>query len=845
MDSQFYFNLKKAKIFTAVKWGKTPVFRFAKLIRRLFFALFFFFLVALFYRSFPERFLALSLITLSSAITFWLLEIFFKTKLRRPSVSELRPLGSASELKKPRLPDYKEGVNLAEFLSLGAANACWEAIKFSRKKKLAEISSEALLYFALKDGKEINFIFTRALLYLKGIKKDLKICLDKLRGDPSARSGEEIFSLDFQKVILLAFQAAKDRGGERIGVGDLISAFSEIDITFKKYLVAVNLKNQDIKNLNWWLQSLKEDIEERKKFWEWKNLIKQGSLAKNWTAGYTLNLDKFSLDLSDMVKRQGFPETIGHQKEIQAIERILSRREKNNVLMVGESGSGRKSIIQAIAKRSVLGESLKEVNYKRVVQLDLASLTNQGAPESLLNAIFNEVATAGNIILVIDEFHNFLNISGVILPYLALPNFPVIAITTFEGLHRNIEQNSSILDLFEKVEVAEISERETLLLLENLSLILERRYRIFISYSSLREIVRLSDKYLPSQTNPEKVIKLLDEIIVYASQKKARILLPEDVFKIVSEKTQIPVGEIETKEKEVLLNLENLIHQRIINQEEAVREVSSALRRARAEVSIRKGTIGSFLFLGPTGVGKTETAKALATIYFGSENKMIRLDMSEFQDIADIPRLIGSPGQEGLLTTKIREAPFSLILLDEIEKAHPNILNLFLQVLDEGQLTDGLGRKTDFKNSIIIATSNAGYQIILEALKENTVWDQVKAKLLDFVFEKAIFRPEFINRFDSVVVFGPLSKNNLLGVAELLLKKLKKNLAEKEIEFVITPELKAKIVELGYDPTFGARQMQRVIQDKIGNVLATAILSDQIKRGSKVEIDPETFQIKQ
>jgi ATP-dependent Clp protease ATP-binding subunit ClpA len=261
-------------------------------------------------------------------------------------------------------------------------------------------------------------------------------------------------------------------------------------------------------------------------------------------------------------------------------------------------------------------------------------------------------------------------------------------------------------------------------------------------------------------------------------------------------------------------------------------------------VSIRKGTIGSFLFMGPTGVGKTETAKAVTAIYFGSEDKMIRLDMSEFQDVVDIPRLIGSPGQEGLLTTKIREAPFSLILLDEIEKAHPNILNLFLQVLDEGQLTDGLGRKTDFKNSIIIATSNAGYQIILEALKENTPWDQVKSKLLNFVFEKAIFRPEFINRFDAVVVFGPLSRENLLGVANLLLGKLKKNLAEKEIELVVTEDLKAKIADLGYDPTFGARSMQRVIQDKIGNVLATAILSGKIKRGGRIEIDPETFQIK-
>jgi len=293
-----------------------------------------------------------------------------------------------------------------------------------------------------------------------------------------------------------------------------------------------------------------------------------------------------------------------------------------------------------------------------------------------------------------------------------------------------------------------------------------------------------------------------------------------------------------------LLNLEELIHQRLINQEEAVKEVSSALRRARAEISLRKGLIGSFLFLGPTGVGKTETAKALAQIYFGAEDRMIRLDMSEFQNTEDVTRLIGSVKEEGLLTTRVRERPFSLILLDEIEKAHQNILNLFLQVLDEGHLTDGLGRKVDFKNTMVIATSNAGYQIILEAIKENSEWLKVKEKLLNFIFEKGIFRPEFINRFDGVVVFGPLSKENLLGVAELQLKKLKKSLAEKEIELIISQLLKEKIVELGYDPTFGARFMQRVIQDKISNVLATAILSGQLKRGDKVEINPEDFSLK-
>jgi ATP-dependent Clp protease ATP-binding subunit ClpA len=254
--------------------------------------------------------------------------------------------------------------------------------------------------------------------------------------------------------------------------------------------------------------------------------------------------------------------------------------------------------------------------------------------------------------------------------------------------------------------------------------------------------------------------------------------------------------------------------------------------------------MGTFLFLGPTGVGKTETAKALAAIYFNSEEKMIRLDMSEFQAISDIARLIGSPGEEGLLTTKVKENPFSLVLLDEIEKAHPNILNLFLQVLDEGNLTDGLGNKINFKNSIIIATSNAGYQIILEAIKDKSEWSTVKQKLLDYLFKEGIFRPEFINRFDAMVVFKPLSRENILKVAELMLKKIEESLKEKNIDFIVTPALKQKIAELGYDPTFGARQMKRVIQDKIEDVLATAILSGEIKRKDMIEIDANTFQIR-
>jgi len=839
------FNLETAAIYQAVRWRGW--FKLAKplqkvcLIGFIIFSLIFLygFLADAFTKPTLSLLLGFSIIFLSFTVGLWIKLLFFNTKLKKPRLR--RDSGLQAKLLEEAISN-PERFNLAEFLSYEVAKAVWEA----------KNSSTHFFYYLLRDNPELNFVFNRALLSLKDIKKILKQYLKKIPNETTEPSPE------FQAIILDSLKIAERKGHLRVEVGDMLTALSKYDLIFRKILIDANLKVQDIENLSWWLEFLEEKTAERKKFWEWKNLIKKGSLAKEWTAGYTITLDRFSMDLSEMVKKQGFPETVGHQKEISAMERILSRREsKNNVLIVGESGSGRKSMIQALTIKSVLGESLPEINYKRVAQLDLPALISQVKSQeeiaSILDTIFKEVITAGNIILVIDEFHNFVgeisragtfDISGVISPYLPLLSFQIVAITTFEGLHKNIEQNSSILSLFEKVEVSEISERETLLLLENLALNLEVKYKKFISYPALRDIINYCLKYITSAPFPEKAMNLLDEVMVYLTQTKDRILLPKHVAKIVSEKTQIPVGEVEAKEKEILLNLETVLHRKIINQEEAVKEVSAALRRARADLTIRKGPMGCFLFLGPTGVGKTETSKALAEIYFGSENRMIRLDMSEFQNVTDTPRLLGSPEEEGLFTTQVRERPFSLILLDEIEKAHPNILNLFLQVLDEGHLTDGLGRKVDFKNSIIIATSNAGYQVILEALKKDKAMPEIKDELLDFLFKEGIFRPEFINRFDAVIVFKSLTKENLLDIAELLLQKLKKNLKEKEIEFVITQPLKEKIMELGYRPVFGAREMRRVIQDKIENVLAQGFLSGQLKRGDKVEIDPAEFKLK-
>ncbi|KPJ56041.1 hypothetical protein AMJ49_05840 [Parcubacteria bacterium DG_74_2] len=852
MASNFYFDLKEVPIFQTVRWGKHPIFVSAGFLKKIFLFLFIFSFFLSFLTFFNDFFLGLSLVFLSLGLWFLIIEAFFNLRLSQPELK--------IKLEKVALKPGKN--NLAEFLTFQTAKAAWKAIKWAKRKKSLEINSTAFFYFLVLDNEKLNFIFSRAIIDVQKVKKILKEYLKKdfikVSFIEKFKPRKEIYSDDFQETIFESLKIAQKKEHQRIEIGDLIIALSKTNPLFREILLNSELKSEDIENLVDWQERIEKKLVQRQRFWDLENLNKKGSFAKDWSAGYTITLDKYSFDWSGAVIREGFGEIIGHKKEISELERILSRLEINNALLVGKPGSGRKSIVQSLAKKSFLGQSLPQLNYKRIVELDLPSLLSQidsfEEVEFTLNKIFEEVISAGNIILIVDEFHNYIggkmrpgiiDISGILSSFLRLPQLQIIAITTFDGLHKNIEKDSSLIGLFEKVEVLETSEKETILILENLIPFLEKKYNRFVTYPALRNIVSYSNRYLFDAPFPKKAVDLLDEIMVYASSQKGKhLVFKKDVAEILSAKTEVPIGEIETKERNILLNLENLLHKRIINQETAVKEVSSALRRARVEISQRKKPMGTFLFLGPTGVGKTETSKALAETYFNSESRMIRLDMSEFQDIKDIPRLIGSTEQEGILTTKVKEDPFSLILLDEIEKAHPNILNLFLQILDEGYITDGLGRKVIFSNSIIIATSNAGAEVIWKDIRLDKKMDIIKEELLSLLFEKNIFRPEFINRFDAVVIFRPLTKENLLDIAELMLEKIKNNLKkEKEIDFIITDELKERIVDLGYSPTFGAREMRRVIADRVENLLAISFLKREIKRGDKISIDPKTFEI--
>src|SRR3989344_3136916 len=870
MDTPFNFNIKNTLPLALHKQWSFPLFKYAGLISQLFLYLFTASLalgiLSIFGLVREDTAVRVCAFLLLGCLVFF--EIFLSVRLKITKAETPVPLARA-------LANPKK-YNLAEFLTLPVAGIIEKTIKKSNKKKTPGPSSGLLLYTLLLESKECQVLIFRLGLDVKKLQAELKNYLEKQQYDEEFNIS---ISDDFKKAVLAAANAAAVWQGDHIGERELFLGLAAHDEFFKKVLSDHDLKLQDVENLTAWQGALEKKIAKNNEVWSRENLATLGSLGRDFASGFTVTLDAFSVDWRKVVSRDIFQEIVGHTKEVEEVEMALIESHDGNALIVGEHGVGRKSIVHALARRCWLGTGVAELKGKRVVELNMVALVSQiqgqEALEQTLDQILKEVLAAGNVILVVDQIDQFIgqqapgiaqtNVSAMLGKYLAMPGFHFVGVTSFEDLHRHLEQNPSFLEMFKKIEVEEVSEFETIIILQNLVPALEKKHHILITYPAIREIINLTARYFPSTPFPKKAIDVLEESAVHLANLKdfslgnrqLKLLAPTHVAKIISEKTKIPVGKMEFKEKSVLLDLENLIHQRIVNQEEAVKEIAIALRRSRSGLGSKKRPMGVFLFLGPTGVGKTETAKALAQIYFGQmaghidqkpqdqgAEKMIRLDMSEFQSVPDIVRLIGGvvPVEEqGLLTTPVRENPFSLVLLDEIEKAHPNILNLFLQVFDEGSITDGQGRKVVFTDTIIICTSNAGAELIFSQTEAGKTIE--KDVILDTLFSQGVFKPEFVNRFDATVFFHPLTKDNLIDIAKLHLLGLQKNLKEKEIDFTITDTLKEKLVELSYRPEFGARQMRRVIQDKLESVIAEALLAGTITKGDVIEIHPDDFSI--
>ncbi|NOY35656.1 MAG: ATP-dependent Clp protease ATP-binding subunit [bacterium] len=614
------------------------------------------------------------------------------------------------------------------------------------------------------------------------------------------------------------------------------------------FLKEKKIKREDFETALIWEISRQKEAYTKKRFWLEENLFAYGGLAGDLSYGYAPLLERYTEKINAL---SDYERLIGHREELAILERILSKDKQSNALVVGEPGVGKMSLIQKFARMSKYGQTLQNLSRKRVCLLDLnramAGIADSAQMEERLIKIFAQARAAGNIILAINDFHNFVDsgaeggglgkkdISQIITPFLEGEGLQFIAVTTYKGLHEHLEKRPELMGLFEKIEVKEPDKKTTERICQDSAREVESRIKTRITVQAIREIVEKADLYITDAPFPEKALDLLEETAIYtAVQTSDYFVRPEYVDAVISQKTEIPIGRLEEEEKEKLANLEDILHKRIINQNGAINDIASAMRRARLGIGEKKRPIGSFLFMGPTGVGKTETAKALAEIYFGSEKRMNRFDMSEFQGMGAIEKMIGSKekGSGGLLTTAVKENPFALLLLDEIEKADYGVLNLFLQVLDEGWLTDAIGKKINFRNQIIIATSNAGAELIRTSIGEGGSVDdeELRKQLLDDILKRGVFRPEFLNRFDGTVIFKPLSRENLFKIAELMLNGLKKRLAKQDIIFNFDDSLCLKIAELGYDPANGARPMRRVIQKKVEDLIAKKMLTGEIKK---------------
>ncbi|TSA46305.1 ATP-dependent Clp protease ATP-binding subunit [bacterium] len=580
-------------------------------------------------------------------------------------------------------------------------------------------------------------------------------------------------------------------------------------------------------------------------------LLRHRVMNRAWTARPTPTLDQFSTDLTDLAREEKIGFLIGHEKEFAQLMQIVSRPGKPNAILVGDPGSGKSSMIAHLAFRMVKDEVPPVLFDKRLVSLGISRLVSNATPDVLsgrLQKITNEILSAGNIILFIPNMHDLfrtaeakaMNAIDVVLPVIKDNGIPVIGESYSREFKQFIEPRSDFLEQFEVLRVEEISEEEAVRFLTYESLILENQYGIFITYRAIREAVILAHRYLHNKPLPGSATDLLKMALTEASDAKKKTVDADMVAAVAEKLTRIPIQKAGQPEVKKLLNMENSIHEKFINQDAAVRSVARALREYRSGLTRRGGPIASFLFVGPTGVGKTELAKTLAKIQFGSKEAMQRFDMSEYQDKTSTFRLIGNPdgSRTGALTDAVLLKPYTLILLDEFEKANPDILNLFLQVLDDGRLTDSLSRTISFENTIIIATSNAHSEFIKTETEKGRpgeeIADDLKKKLTDY------FKPELINRFSDVMVFRNLDKGEIALVTQMLMKDLAGLLMDTNgIALSWDDAVANKLADLGYSPVFGARPLRQVIADHIRSVLAEKILKQEIKRGDKVQLNLE------
>ena len=793
------------------------------------------------------------------------------------------------------------------------------ANRLSRSSGCNYVGTEHILAGLLKEGTGV------AAEVLTANNVELEALLKLI--DELVAAGEEVtvadrdgYSPRTQMVLDRAREMADRFDSERIGTEHLLLAIiKEGDCAASRLLNTMGANPQklfvDI------LAAMGEDPA------QYREEIQRG---RNEEATLTPTLDQYSRDLTAMARAGRLDPVIGREKETERVIQILCRRGKNNPCLIGEPGVGKTAIVEGIAQSLVNGNVPDIVADKRLVSLDMSGLVAKskyrGEFEDRIKKVINEVETAGNVMLFIDELHTIigaggaegaLDASNILKPALARGDVQVIGATTIEEYRKYIEKDAALERRFQPVQVEEPTEEESIEILKGLRKLYEKHHHVQITDEGVEASVRLSARYVNDRFLPDKAIDLMDEAAAKArlgmmhgsddmmqlnreihqteldmehalqegdiekartlketrenlqasreklekknrrvSKNKVPVVGENEIADVVAGWTKIPVSRLTESEASRLQKLEETLHKRVIGQEEAVSAVSKAVRRGRVGLKDPKRPIGSFLFLGPTGVGKTEVSKALAEAVFGNEESMIRVDMSEYMEKHSVSKMIGSPpgyvGHEdgGQLSEKVRRNPFSVILFDEIEKAHPDVFNILLQVLDDGHITDSQGRKVDFKNTIIIMTSNAGAQSIIEPKKlgfgakedEKQDHERMKASVMEEV--KRIFKPEFLNRIDETIVFRALNKDDMKKIIGIMVRDLQKRCKEQlQIDLVVREAAKEFIVEKAYDRKYGARPLRRKLQDEVEDRLADALIRGEIHAKDRVIVTTKNKEI--
>ena len=777
----------------------------------------------------------------------------------------------------------------------------------AKKIKHNYVGTEHLLLGLIAEGEGVGAL---ALLeFGVELEKTRKLVIDAI-GQGEYNADILGFTPRTKRIFELSFLEARDLGHNYVGTEHLLLGL----LTEGEGVAIVVLKKMNVD-----IEKLEERIIEM--ITDTSSKTNQNTENENYN---TPNLDKYSRDLNKLAHEGKIDPVVGRSKEIERVIQVLSRRTKNNPVLIGEPGVGKTAIAEGLAQKIIEGEVPDIIKDKRVVALDLPSMIAgakyRGEFEERLKNIMKELKEAGDIILFIDELHTLvgagaaegaIDASNILKPTLARGEMQVIGATTIDEYRKYIEKDSALERRLQPIMVEEPSVEDTIKMLEGLRDKYEAHHRVKITDEAIKASAELSSRYITDRFLPDKAIDLIDEAasmirinshvapeelknleerleelsqekeeaintqnyekaakirdlekktkeelqnnkIKWEQEKQTSSMVVgyDEIAKVVSNWTGVPVNKINTEESQRLLQLEDILHKKVIGQEQAVKAIASAVRRARVGLKDPKKPVGSFIFVGPTGVGKTYLAKALAEALFGDEDSMIRIDMSEYMEKHSISRLVGSPpgyvgyNEGGQLTEAVRRKPYSVVLFDEIEKAHPDVFNMLLQLLDDGRLTDSKGRTVDFKNTVIIMTSNVGAtsikkQNVLGFSSSNTKenkeeYERIKETILEEL--KRTFRPEFLNRLDEVIVFHSLKENHVKEIVEIMIKDLEKRLEKLNVNIKVSQETKDYISNKGFDAIYGARPLERTIRKMIEDELASEILKGNVSKDDNIVI---------